>query len=119
MDALKELTVWNRSCDLCIATHRLFAGCNDHAFRDQITRATLAVPSKIAEGYERKSDPQYAQYLQFAKGSCAEARTQLYIAAEIGLIDICNSSRLMQESLEISKMLQALINRCENSQNDD
>ena len=113
MNALEGLSVWNRSCDLAVETYACVRQCSDRNFRDHITRALLAVPSSIAEGYERNSTVQLAQYLKIAKCSCAELRTQLYIAAELDLITLQSSSKLMQESVEISKMLQGLTSCCE------
>jgi hypothetical protein len=54
----------------------------------------------------------FANVLRFARGSCAELRTQLYIADEISLIEPTTAKRLQVEALELSKMIQSLINRC-------
>ena len=59
----------------------------DFGFRDQITRAGLSVPSNIAEGHERESYKEMANFLSYAKGSAGELRTQVYIGMEIGYID--------------------------------
>jgi four helix bundle protein len=55
------------------------ADIKDFGFRDQITRAGLSIPSNIAEGYERNSDKELANFLNYAKGSAGELRTQIYI----------------------------------------
>ena len=56
----------------------------DFGFRDQITRAGLSVPSNIiAEGYERDSNKEVANFLNYAKGSAGELRTQIYIGMKI------------------------------------
>ena len=113
MNALHGLSVWNRACALAVHTYGTINDCADQVFRDQITRACLAVPTHIAEGYERASKRQFALFLEVAKGSCAELRTQLYIAAQLDLITLQRSTELMQESLEVSQMLQRLIGWCE------
>ena len=112
MDALQELQVWQRSKDLAVAVYKLLASCKDRGFKDQITRASVSIPSNIAEGYERHSKKEFAHYLKIAKGSCAEVRTQLLIGQEIGFLDAEESNNLIEESLEISKMLQGLIRHC-------
>ena len=55
----------------------------DFGFRDQIARAGLSVPSNIAKGYERDSNKEVANFLNYAKGSAGELRTQIYIGMEI------------------------------------
>lgn len=75
--AFTDLEVWkgHRDClRLCIKK-----GLKDFGFRDQLTRSGLSVPSNIAEGYERDSDAEIARFLQIAKGSAGELRTQIYI----------------------------------------
>lgn len=59
---------------------------NDFRFRDQICAASLSVGSNIAEGFERGSRPDFARFLMFAKGSCAEVRSQLYSALDVGYL---------------------------------
>lgn len=110
MKTLDGINIWNRSCDLAIQTHLTLRECHDNAFRDVVTRASLAIPSNVAEGYERNSKAQCRRFLENAQGSCAELRTQLYIAGELGIIDNGQSIDLIAESLKISSMLQGLIN---------
>ncbi|MBI4006645.1 MAG: four helix bundle protein [Gammaproteobacteria bacterium] len=112
MDALEELEVWCRSKNLAIAIYKTMDTCKDHGFKDQITRASVSIPSNIAEGYERYSKKEFANYLRIAKGSCAEVRTQLQIGHDIGFIDSVTAKELIKESLEISKMLHGLIKYC-------
>jgi four helix bundle protein len=110
-DALQSLDVWTRSRNLAVAVYRNLASCRDRGFKDQITRAAVSVPSNIAEGFERNSKREFVRFMLIARGSCAEVRTQLYIGEEIGFIDTPIAGRLQTEALEISKMLQGLVNR--------
>jgi len=112
MDALNELKVWTRSKTFAAAIYKSLSNCKDRSFKDQITRAAVSIPSNIAEGYERGSKREFAYYLRIAKGACAEVRTQLQIGEEIGFIEEVISCELQSESLQISKMLQGLINHC-------
>jgi four helix bundle protein len=75
----EELDVWKRSARLSAEIYRGLMELRDFCFRDQITRAGLSVPSNIAEGYERDSDREFLKVLSYAKGSCGELRTQIYI----------------------------------------
>ena len=112
MDVLEELEVWKRSKQLVIGIYKHTSTCKDVNFKSQITRAAVSVASNIAEGYERHSKKEFVYFLRIAKGSCAEVRTQLYIGREINFIPLKDADILTTESLEISKMLQGLINHC-------
>ena len=114
MDALEELEVWKRSKQLAVSIYKILRFCRDRGYKDQITRASISVPSNIAEGYERYSKKEFINYLRIAKGSCAEVRTQLIIGQEIGYLDINTANALIQESIEISKMLHGLMKYCKN-----
>jgi len=105
----EELDVWKRSAWLSADLYKELANLKDYGFRDQITRASLSVPSNIAEGYERDSDKEMANFLNYAKGSAGEIRTQIYIGMEIGYINNEIGKHWLQEAEEISKMLHGLI----------
>ena len=81
----------------------------NYSYRDQITRAGLSISSNIAEGFERKSKKECLNFLSFARGSCGELRSQIYIGIEINIIDRKTGHRWIKETREISKMLTGLI----------
>ncbi len=66
------------------------------------------MPSNIAEGYERNSDKELANILNYAKGSAGEVRTQIYIGMEISYIPRDKGKVWIQESEVISKILHGL-----------
>jgi len=82
----------------------------DYSLKNQMERSAVSVPSKIAEGQERDTVPDFRRFLRIAKGSNAELRTQLYLATKLELITTEQSNKLINESKQISKMLQGLIN---------
>ncbi|MCE9686975.1 four helix bundle protein [Shewanella sp. AS16] len=105
----EDLEVWKRSARLSCDIYKDFAECRDFGFKDQITRAGLSVPSNIAEGYERFSNKDTIRFSYYAKGSCAELRTQIYIAMEIELLTKESGKQRLNETVDISRMLQGLI----------
>ncbi|MCB0639302.1 MAG: four helix bundle protein [Lewinella sp.] len=107
----EDLDVWKRSARLSADLYKALAGLKDYGFKDQITRAGLSIPSNIAEGNERESPKEFANFLNYAKGSAGELRTQIYIGMEIGYIDREQGAQWIQQAESISKMLYALIRR--------
>ncbi|MBC8316323.1 MAG: four helix bundle protein [Desulfobulbaceae bacterium] len=105
----EDLDVWKRSSRLCAELYKYFRETKDFGFRDQITRSALSIPSNIAEGVERDSQKEFARFLQYAKGSCGELRTQLYIGVEIEYIKPETGKTWVQETREISAMLVGLL----------
>ena len=109
IDALEKLEVWKRGCRLAVDLYKTLEQSRDYGFKDQITRSALSVPSNIAEGFERDSVREFCRFLKIAKGSCGELRTQLYIAAESGLLEKDAAFAMIREAAEISRMLRGLI----------
>jgi len=109
MRRFEDLEVWNRSSRLCVSVYKELASCKDYGFKDQITRCSLSIPSNIAEGYERGTDKDSNRFFYYAKGSCGELRTQIYIGIEIGYIKKETGLQWKDEVEQFSKMLSALI----------
>ena len=53
--SFEKLEVWKKGCRLAVDVHRAVAELKHYALRDQMVRASLSVPSNIAEGHERDS----------------------------------------------------------------
>ena len=108
--AFEDLDVWKRSAALSADIYKELKQLNDFGFKDQITRSGLSIPSNIAEGMERNSDKETINFLSYAKGSCAELRTQIYIGIRIGYIPKVKGNNWIAETKEISAMLVGLMN---------
>lgn len=107
--SFEDLKVWKRSTRLSVELTKHLVDCTDYAFKNQVLRSAISVPSNIAEGAERQSDKEFRYFLNVAKGSAAELRTQLYIGMETELIDKELSQKMIKELKELSSMLQGLI----------
>ena len=106
--SFEDLEVWQRGCRLSVDIFRVFENCRKYSLKDQIERAGLSIPSNIAEGSERGSTKDFAHFLNFSKGSCAELRAQLYIARKLTVLDRNDFERLVSETKEVSAMLEGL-----------
>lgn len=105
----ENLEVWQKSVDLSVRIYELLRDCRDYGFKDQICRAAVSIPSNIAEGMERDSKKETIHFLHIAKGSCAEVRTQLCIAARIAYMDESAFVQIKTHAESISRMLHGLI----------
>ncbi len=81
----EDIQAWQTARELTNTVYVLAnqAGFNrDFGLRDQIRRAVISVMSNIAEGFESRTDVQFANYLGMARASAGEVRAQLYIALD-------------------------------------
>ena len=105
----EDLEVWKKSARLSVEIYKALISLKDYGFKDQITRASLSIPCNIAEGMERNTPKETANFLNYAKGSCGELRTQIYIGIEIGYIPSEKGKTWIEETRHISAMLPKLI----------
>lgn len=113
MANFKELLVWHKSINFVTEIYELtndFPKNEMYGLISQIRRASISIPSNIAEGNSRRSVADYLQFLKIARGSCAEVETQLIIAQNLKFLNEELYLKLNQDIIEISKMLNGLIN---------
>jgi four helix bundle protein len=115
--SFEKLEVWKRACRLAVSVCRALRDSKQFALRDQMQRAAISIPSNIAEGSERDSRQDFIRFLRIAKGSAAELRTQSYIAKKLDLIAESDADEFIQETKELSAMLQGLIRSFEQTEN--
>jgi four helix bundle protein len=110
----KTLRVWQRSTAFCIEIYKVtnsFPVNEQFGIISQLRRASLSIPSNIAEGSKRSTDKSYASFLRISLGSGAEIETQLYIAKELDYLSEKDYIRLIQDLSEIMKMLSMFIKK--------
>jgi four helix bundle protein len=98
----EDLEIWKESMRICTVVYAAMKTCKDFGFKDQIQRASVSVPSNIAEGHERKSVKECTQFLYIAKGSCGELRTQLYLAVSLKYIAKETGLKLIEQCTTLS-----------------
>lgn len=104
----EDLEVWKRSVRLSADIYKQLKELKDYGFKDQITRSGLSIASNI-ESIEREAERECNNFLSYAKGSCGELRTQVYIGMDIGYIPMDKGNHRLEETREISAMLVGLI----------
>jgi len=109
IEKFEDLDVWQNAIELSIDIYGKFSECRDYSLKDQICRASVSVPSNIAEGFERQHNKEFIQFLFIAKGSAGEIRTQLLIAYKLGFLNETNYHAMLENTRKISAQLYNLI----------
>ena len=114
MQDFRNLLVWQKSHELALEIYRLsrdFPREELYGLASQMRRAAVSIPSNIAEGCGRGSDPDFGRFLVIAMGSSSELEYQLLLAKDLGYVDTTMHESLERKIMEIKKMLGSLIQR--------
>ncbi len=111
VEKFEDLTAWQKARKLTreiyqITRQEQFA--RDFGLAGQIQRASVSIMSNIAEGFERGNRAEFHRFLSIAKASCAEVRSQLYIALDINYIDQPTFNRLHANAEEVARIVGGL-----------
>lgn len=111
VSSFEQLIAWQKARVLTKAVYEITAKppfSKDFGLRDQIQRAAVSVMSNIAEGFDRRGLAEFQHYLAIAKGSCAEVKSQLYVAIDVGYVSRESFTELMEIADETSRIIGAL-----------
>ncbi len=111
--SFKELRVWQEAMKFAIDIYGATAKFPRHeiyGLSQQLRRASVSVPSNIAEGKGHHSDKEFVNFLMHARGSLLEVQTQLMIAKELQYVEPTESERLLSCAEAIARSLNSLIN---------
>ncbi|WP_313252551.1 four helix bundle protein [Empedobacter sp.] len=112
MKTHKDLEVWKLAIDFVSEIYLItkqFPEVEKFGLSTQMRRASVSIPSNIAEGAARQSDKEFIQFLYIALGSSAELETQLIIAFNLNFIKQNQLDQLILKQEQIAKMLNGLI----------
>lgn len=111
MQRFEDVVAWQRARALNLEVYRVSrtgSFAKDFGLASQIQRAAVSVMANIAEGFERGSLTEFNQFLSIAKGSCAEVRSHLYAALDVGHIDAPTFEQLHAQAEEVGGLLRSL-----------
>jgi four helix bundle protein len=108
-----KLDAWQRGMDLFVMAFRLSANVSDLKLKSQFRDAAQSVSANIAEGYGRRSLPEYLQYLYTAKGSLAETLTRAIGLQNVKIISNEDFEDLDKLHYEVENKLLRLIESLE------
>jgi four helix bundle protein len=114
MRNFKQLLIWQKGFEIAIQSFRLvesFPREERFSLSNQITRASVSIPSNIAEGSSRTSEKDYNRFLEHSLGSSFELETQLLIAEDVNYGDLTIRSKMLNDVTEEQKMLISFMRR--------
>ena len=112
MKTHKDLEVWKNAITFVTQVYSItmaFPKEEKFGLTSQLRRASISIPSNIAEGYARKSKKETIQFLYIALASNSEIETQLIIAKNLDFLSQEKFQNLEHENNKVGKQLINLI----------
>ena len=104
----KDLEIWKQSRLLCTEIYLISAAFLENekfGLTNQLRRASVSIPSSIAEGSSRSSNKEFNRFLDFSLGSAYEVETQLLISSDLKFIKTDQVQQLLPKLNNIIKMI--------------
>jgi four helix bundle protein len=107
----EDLVAWQKARALAKTIYevtRKGAFRNDYGLAGQIQRAAVSIMANVAEGFERGGLGEFHQFVSTAKASCAELRSHLYVAFDIGYLQEAEFAALLDQAEEVGRIVGGL-----------
>ena len=114
MSDFKKLKVWRKGHALALNVRRVaveIRGPDSGALRNQMLRASMSIPTNIVEGTGQQSQRQFARFIGIALNSTSELEYHLIVARDAAVITRSDAESLLDQTIEVRKMLHGLLNR--------
>ena len=114
----RDLRVYQPSRDLVKTIYSVLAAYpsnEQYALCDQLRRASVSVPSNIAEGMSRSSDKEKAHFIEISYGSLMEVLCQMEISKELNYVTEEQMKDIENQITIIAKQLSKLRTTLSNS----
>jgi len=111
IERFEDLMAWQKARKLTQVIYQVSrrgAFAKDFGLSGQIQRAAVSIMANIAEGFERGGRGEFHQFLSTAKASCAEVRSQLYVAFDVGYLDQAEFDHLLAQAEEVARIIGGL-----------
>jgi four helix bundle protein len=105
---LRDIKVWQKAHEFVLEVYKLteiFPSSEKYGLTAQIRRSAISIPTNMAEGYKRRSDKDFAHFLNIADSSLEESKYHLLLARDLGYLKSGDYSRLSESADEIGRML--------------
>ena len=90
VECFEDLFIWQKAVEFAAEIYTLTERQGlkgDFGLKNQMRCSSVSISSNIAEGFERRSRKEYLNFLNIAKGSAGEIRSQLCVSFKVGYID--------------------------------
>jgi len=114
MQDFRRISVWEKSHAFTLKIYKLsqsFPKEETYGLTSQLRRASTSIPTNIAEGCVKNTNPEYSRFLYISLGSASEVEYLLMLCNDLHMIDENNYKTLSEEIQEIKKMLTCLIKK--------
>lgn len=111
---IRSYNVFKASHALTLEVYKItgsFPAQEKFALSNQMRRSASSVPMNLVEGSARGHESEFRQFVNIARGSCAELSYQLELSRDLSYIDSLLFDRLFAQCGEIGKMLNVLHQR--------
>ena len=108
MHRYKDLKFWQLSREFCKNIYTFTAKFPEEekfGLVSQLRRASISIPSNIAEGASRKSNKDFSRFIEIALGSCYEIKTQILISNDLNFMPDNHCKELLENLGVIIKMM--------------
>jgi len=112
MKDFKKLIIWDKGMEIVKNTYQISKQLpieEKFSIISQMNRAALSIPLNIAEGSSRKSNKDYARFLEYSLGSTFELETLILLINNLNMLKLSDTEILLNKVIEEQKMLQSFI----------
>ena len=112
MKDFRQLKVWEKAHHLALEVYKATAAFPKeelYGLISQLQRASVSIPTNIAEGCGRNTDADFARFLQIAMGSASETEYEIILAFDLGFLPKNQFESLQTQAEEVKKMLASFI----------
>ncbi|MFL5489222.1 MAG: four helix bundle protein, partial [Gemmatimonadaceae bacterium] len=122
MGQFTKLQVWRKAHALALNVYRIavaMRSSNNAPLRTQMIRAAMSIPTNIVEGRSQASDRDFCRFLRYALNSASELEYHLTLGRDIQAITLTDARSLLDQTIEVIKMLRGLINSVSKTEKTD